>query len=388
MTPSAISWLDADEEASDQARRLIAATNEPEGGTLDELGLGGIRDTCSDQLFPGTSTLWRRARYLILVPWSYAGGDPRAVQRRLRKALVDQPDHPREIGIIGAEKDVNRLPDEMVWNGLAVWGIRLGEINRRDAAVAGRRSSSRDADSIDLEIWHPRLPKRPDRFPAEQGIRLESAEAAFLHGLLQSDPILDPRDRHGSRRRASRLPLMLDEELNQEWDWRETPERASEWLTAWTEDAGRFADVAWSARALYGLMVAEAADGDVDQFRIRLREAEAQVRQGREARKLARWDPSRLEAAVIDARPRTKLALRFVRDWLDLLRDEGGPLESSARARELVVERERRVKGPRRRLGVEGSDLSPSDTVAPAWPYDFRAGVARSVVVDIQNGLA
>lgn len=41
--------------------------NEP--GTLDELGIGSIRDTFSDELFPGTSTIQTRARYFLFVPW-------------------------------------------------------------------------------------------------------------------------------------------------------------------------------------------------------------------------------------------------------------------------------------------------------------------------------
>ena len=37
----------------------------------DELGIGQVRDSFSDRLFPGTSTLHTRARYLVLIPWCY-----------------------------------------------------------------------------------------------------------------------------------------------------------------------------------------------------------------------------------------------------------------------------------------------------------------------------
>ena len=43
------------------------ALNEP--GTLDELGIGPIRDTIADTLFPGTSTIQTRARYFLFIPW-------------------------------------------------------------------------------------------------------------------------------------------------------------------------------------------------------------------------------------------------------------------------------------------------------------------------------
>ena len=37
----------------------------------DELGIGQVRDAFSDSLFPGTSTLHTRARYLLFVPWCF-----------------------------------------------------------------------------------------------------------------------------------------------------------------------------------------------------------------------------------------------------------------------------------------------------------------------------
>ena len=35
----------------------------------DELGLGQISNALSDTLFPGTSVLLTRARYLLFIPW-------------------------------------------------------------------------------------------------------------------------------------------------------------------------------------------------------------------------------------------------------------------------------------------------------------------------------
>ena len=40
-----------------------------EQGVIDELGLGTIRDSLSDILFPGTSTIQTRAKYFLLIPW-------------------------------------------------------------------------------------------------------------------------------------------------------------------------------------------------------------------------------------------------------------------------------------------------------------------------------
>ena len=64
---STLSWLDSSEHERRTVMQLVSALNEP--GTLDELGIGSIRDTFSDELFPGTSTIQTRARYFLFVPW-------------------------------------------------------------------------------------------------------------------------------------------------------------------------------------------------------------------------------------------------------------------------------------------------------------------------------
>lgn len=62
-----------------------------EKGTVDELGLGTIRDAIADRLFPGTSRVMSRARYYLLVPWMYRALEAKEVrasefERRARNA--------------------------------------------------------------------------------------------------------------------------------------------------------------------------------------------------------------------------------------------------------------------------------------------------------------
>ncbi len=68
-----------------------------ERDTRDELGLGSIRDAFADLFFPGTSTIMTRARYFLLVPWTYQRLEERRVPstefvaraRKAELALVD-----------------------------------------------------------------------------------------------------------------------------------------------------------------------------------------------------------------------------------------------------------------------------------------------------------
>src|SRR5688572_19144376 len=63
LTTSAFAWLDY----SDGERRRMLEVIElfREKGTLDELGIGSIRDTFADHFFPGISTIQTRARYFL-----------------------------------------------------------------------------------------------------------------------------------------------------------------------------------------------------------------------------------------------------------------------------------------------------------------------------------
>ena len=66
---SSLAWIDFDEAERQRAQRIMALFQERE--TRDELGLGGIRDSIADQLFPGTSTIQTRLRYMLFIPWLF-----------------------------------------------------------------------------------------------------------------------------------------------------------------------------------------------------------------------------------------------------------------------------------------------------------------------------
>jgi hypothetical protein len=64
---SSLAWIDFDEAERQRAQRIMALFQERE--SRDELGLGAIRDSIADHLFPGTSTIQTRLRYMLFVPW-------------------------------------------------------------------------------------------------------------------------------------------------------------------------------------------------------------------------------------------------------------------------------------------------------------------------------
>jgi len=107
-----------------------------ESGTLDELGIGQVRDAFSDLLFPGISTIQTRAKYFIIVPRIFRDFQSLPARAQKNRSLLDylkeQEDQIAELlvqhhgsgetGIIGSTRigkgGVARRPSSVYWNGL------------------------------------------------------------------------------------------------------------------------------------------------------------------------------------------------------------------------------------------------------------------------------
>lgn len=106
---STLGWLDSSERERRAVLDLLSALDEP--GTLDELGIGSIRDSIADTLFPGTSTIQTRARYFLFIPWILQMVEVRSPRRaedrarRLQLQLCHALDraHGPNAGVIGRE---------------------------------------------------------------------------------------------------------------------------------------------------------------------------------------------------------------------------------------------------------------------------------------------
>lgn len=194
---SSLGWLDLDAAASERVGTLLRSLEEP--GTLDELGLGTVRDAFSGMLSPGTSTIQTRLRYFIFLPWIFSHLETQRVApadfaRRLREdeaRLIDCLRHlgPNQ-GVIGftAGRDLKRMPSVAYWGGLGTWGLRrlplsIAEYGQRAAAL-GRlqpeRDDDRNATTPAMSMWAP-IPSPPEDFlKGEIGFDLSRDEAQVL----------------------------------------------------------------------------------------------------------------------------------------------------------------------------------------------------------------
>jgi hypothetical protein len=135
-------WVDFSSEDRARMRNVLAAVKDKL--TLDELGIGQLRDVYSELLFPGFSTIQTRSRYFLAIPKilrDWADLTPAARRRtplasylheqedKLTRHLVDsykalkcKPE-----GVIGHtvvdKGGVQRRPSSTYWNGLRTFGI-------------------------------------------------------------------------------------------------------------------------------------------------------------------------------------------------------------------------------------------------------------------------
>ena len=201
---STFGWLDTD---SEQRRKMLEVVDLfKEEGTVDELGIGSIRDALADSLFPGTSVLHTRLRYVLFIPWlmqraaahKSSSAEMSAEFRNLEYRLIDSLLAAGErLGVIGntARGSLKRMPSGMYWAALGAWRIRTGDFSsdgyfRRQYDY--RQLSVRTAKADDPEAREllpgtgldPHLPQPPDEWLKAVDFALRPEEEQYLSDLI------------------------------------------------------------------------------------------------------------------------------------------------------------------------------------------------------------
>lgn len=206
---SQLGWVDFSSTDRELVSKVLAMLREP--GTLDELGIGQIRDAFADQLFPGFSTIQTRAKYLITVPRIFRDYHHLHSTGKNRKKLSDYlKEQENEVakhlvakhgnsedGIIGStmvEKGgVARRPSSVYWNAFRQFGIikettSLSEFCHQYAKEAslGTHQAVENDDGID-DDGHYRLknkveiPSYDSDWLKNLSLDLTPEEAEFLY---------------------------------------------------------------------------------------------------------------------------------------------------------------------------------------------------------------
>lgn len=188
---SLISWLDASTEENSKMRELVKLFGTPE--TIDDLGIGQLRDAISNSLFPGTSVLHLGARYMLLVPWAFLSAhrgtrNPDELRKRSEESERQLIDRLKELGAEGyigrdAGRNVRQLPSAAYWSALRRYEIVDPETDRSVVAqLMCTDVPSPEEGEGTYCVWNQTLPKPPVGFPQSdnRGLTLSHDEARWL----------------------------------------------------------------------------------------------------------------------------------------------------------------------------------------------------------------
>jgi hypothetical protein len=343
-----------------------------EKGTVDELGVGTIRDAFADYLFPGTSTLHSRARYFLFIPWVYRhlehervkgaqmNDRARALQAQLVGALSAGGESEGVIGIEARDKLI-RAPSVVYWGALRRLGLRLfpGSTEQYHSSIDAWYASGRDGDRGEdgglldgsRPNWHPGLPETPAGIWQKTDFSLSNAEGAYLRerilatteGSLLAFCLHRPRPLQKIARPWG-LPNLVDAEPQ---------------LRASVLEAQRFALLMEGAVLVYNLLLAEASrdaglrdEGLIDRYRESLRIwADGRIRPVLD--ELRVWhEAGTLWDCIIRIGPRSSVpARRFARQWITEALADPWQVGDVPAVRQLIAARERSLKVGLARLG-------------------------------------
>lgn len=393
--PPSLTWLDHDAHARERSLRILALFKEKE--SRDELGIGGIRDAISDQLFPGTSTIQTRLRYMLIVPWVYTRLEAEQIPAKAFASRARQEElsvvtpllDAREEGVFGSQagSGLKRLPSSVYWAGLGTWGIRRfpaaqSDYHRAVDVLYARRARSRHREDDDADsdpgsrTWHPRLPPPPEGFPKDIDLKLTTDEAGFLGDCIQRScpgTLLAWLALHG-------VPDLAPEP----WvhtQLREFPSLAQELIA----NGRRFTDLIEGAARVYNLVLAELREHDG--WTAEHRAALGRWRDSLDLAALAAWSlPHFWELTVGRGHDITPATRRFVEAILDRVLATGGNVAEDASMRALVSRREQTLKGPRSRITNRGARQqwggnAGTGRVVYRWP------TARRLLADLYPAL-
>jgi hypothetical protein len=342
---SFLAWIDFGQSDCDRTDRIMDLFSEED--SRDELGIGVVRDALSDLLFPGTSTIQTRLRYMLFVPWIYriasretgSAASRAGLARTHEIALIDALERGGEtVGVIGsvARGALKRLPSDVYWAGLGTLGIRRfhGTRTAYFELPAGEEAAGRR--------WATGLPE-PDRtFLDTTHFRLTRDEADFVTDRLHDAAPTSLFRKLARAPRPAERKTIWNHPLKPEW----SPENQM-----LVDHAERFSGLLHGAALLYNLLLSERAaalageasawEARREAYRARLLQWQAEFR----TLSFADWSLDdlwrRCDATISRVQPRTR---RFVAEWLERARTLGVSVADDAGTRHLVEQRERTLK--------------------------------------------
>jgi len=399
---SLLGWVDFEEKERNQMMEVIKMMREQD--TRDELGIGVIRDAFSDMLFPGTSTIQTRAKYMLFVPWLYRNHErkktpsaeiaakARRDEMRLCNALLKSEDTE---GVIGKEagSKLQRLPSNVYWSGLRRWGIRYFPGSHEEYHQFLNNFYIRQASQIIgddrepvegplKENWDPNLPECPAGFPDEATLKLFQHEAEYLKEKIM---------KYCSQTVLAHLVTSTADPAVCNYIW-EHPQLHDfpDFNKTQIKYARSFSLFIHGAFLLYNYMLACYCKREdlIEKYQEMLQEWATEIMdspelfygwQGQEF-----WEVVETQIGYIPPP-----VYRFVNDWLQIVFEEADPFNviSNQSAWDLIRNREIRLKKTKRARLANDRALELWTGASGIRRLDFRWNETKRIVNDILEGL-
>jgi len=385
-----IGWVDFSKSDRDTVFSVLQQLTEP--GAVDELGIGTIRDAFSDILFPGTSTIQTRAKYMFIVPYICLELEREGkLSRRefielLGKKeveLIDMLAVGDAEGVIGtrSRQTLRRKPSSIYWNALRMYGfftepltiseyakIFCAKRNAADYQKSKSRHNMHDKDEEDttddtdigmsgMAFW--RVPAPSSKWRDTVTINLTKEEAVFMRNKILSMPGV----------KDSLLALILRENRFDfcEYDSFADISNMQDIMPSdmWNDYclARDFSEFVFGAQVRYNVIFSEKLNKIANK----------------------KWREYKKKCPMVNLaevrerlRPREK-TMRFLKQFQDLIDDESA-------LDELIIKREKDLKGPSRAKLTNKELYHYDNNSVNMVPLNYRFENVQRIVRDIFDG--
>lgn len=400
-------WVDYSREERETIKELLKILGD--SSSLDELGVGIVRDVISDLLYPGTSVLHTRAKYYILIPELFkkamksgltTGSEVRSlintdqdkIARALRRA-IDEETGTKAAGIIGGRSDraVKMKPTRIYWNALRTTKIlcnpslsfddacfAVASYNKKNQNITIKYESeedggdAEDAGTSGFAVFSAPCHQSIEDYILNPTLHLTRDEALYLRGQFLYAPVMkNTLMEYCLKTNRSYVDKRLDEIEYQS----DMPEALKYHLKLAVE----FADFIFGAYAVYNLLYFE--NGGEDATEEKKKHLEERYREWKQNTKGL---PHRDEILkLVRGHEYYKAALGDFLMKFEAAVKANRSDECSGNEKETVRNRERFCKREKSKLGKDYPFQEIQRT-----PMNYRHGTGQTIITDILKGLA
>lgn len=193
-------WVDFSDEHRQKVYAVIDLLDS--GGTVDELGVGVVRDALADWMFPGVSTIQTRPKYFLIITEifsnyqrMYLNGEKvppldeyiTNEENRVMKILAKNYNYQDGNGVIGISiakenKEIARKASSIYWNGLRIHGL-IDPRHSKSEYVRANDLSGYENDAETLENYEDLFGLKAHDSPVihdDMKMDLDKGQASFL----------------------------------------------------------------------------------------------------------------------------------------------------------------------------------------------------------------